>query len=219
MDLYAKIYNYCERGSSAAFWAEPLNAVSNIAFIAASLMAAWLIAQRARRGEHVGAVEVVLTIIVFIVGVGSFLFHTYATRWASYADVIPIGVFMIVYMAYALRRFMGLPWILVLVGLSGFVWSLKAATTIQCAHLGLLPITDAATGRCLNGSIAYTPALAALAITAVVLALMRHKAALSIGTAAAIFLVSLAARSLDFELCEVPALVAARSARTRSGIS
>ena len=39
-----------------------------------------------------------LILNVFVIGVGSFLFHTYATPRASAADVISIGVFMLVYL-------------------------------------------------------------------------------------------------------------------------
>ena len=39
MNLGEKIFIYCERGQDPSFWAEPLNAVSNAAFIIAALVA------------------------------------------------------------------------------------------------------------------------------------------------------------------------------------
>ena len=91
-----KIFAYCERAGDPAFWAEPFNAISNVAFLIAALAGAVLLVRtpnaRARR------IEWGLVLLVTIIGIGSFLFHTYATRWASVADTAPIGIFMIGYL-------------------------------------------------------------------------------------------------------------------------
>ena len=93
MDWGAKIYNYCERGGDPAFWAEPLNAVSNAAFIIAALFATREFFLRPS-GQR-GLAEAGLILLVYVIGIGNFLFHTYATRWASIADTAPIGLFML----------------------------------------------------------------------------------------------------------------------------
>src|SRR5262245_30433974 len=99
MDYWgAKIYNYCERGQESGFWAEPLNAISNAAFIIAALIATLAFFSQAR--ERRGLAEAGLILLVYVIGTGSFLFHTYATRWASIADTAPIGLFMLAYFAY-----------------------------------------------------------------------------------------------------------------------
>ena len=202
MDLTQKIYAYCERGANPAFWAEPLNAISNAAFIIAALVAAVQFARMPR--EQRGATEAALIALVFVIGIGSFLFHTYATRWASFADIVPIGIFMLAYFGYVLRRFMRLHWVLVILGLALFVLSLRYAATIDCPEQGaLLPITQAARGRCLNGTIAYLPAFLALLGASVLLAIMRHPASGHLAAAAIVFMASMAARTLDFELCEI----------------
>ncbi len=105
MNWNEKVFAYCERGSDPGFWAEPLNAVSNAAFIIAAVLA--LIDWRRSRRE---AMELLLIITVFLIGIGSFLFHTVATKWARFGDVAPIGVFMLGYLVFALRRFVGLNW-------------------------------------------------------------------------------------------------------------
>ncbi len=106
----------------------------------------------------------------------SFLFHTYATRWASFADVIPIGVFMIANLAYALRRFMGHPWIAVLLALQpSFV--AQGRSGIQCAHMGLLPSPTQPLAAVSMSPSPMRPALLALLVSALVLAAMRHRAA------------------------------------------
>jgi hypothetical protein len=200
MSLYDKIYNYCERGQDGAFWAEPLNAVSNGAFIVAALFAtvAWLALPRDRRGFA----EAVLIVLTYVIGVGSFLFHTYANRWSAYADTIPIGLFMLATFAFVLRRFFGLNWILVLVGLAAFFAALRYAGTIECRP-ALLPVTAAAGARCLNGTVGYTPAFFALAGSATGLAMMRHPAWRSLLVAALVFLVAMTFRTLDLEVCDL----------------
>ncbi len=45
---WGKVYSYCERGGDPSFWAEPLNALSNGAFIIAGLIAAWQLARSPR---------------------------------------------------------------------------------------------------------------------------------------------------------------------------
>jgi hypothetical protein len=74
---------YCER-VSPSFWAEPVNAVSNLAFLIAAI-AAFDLWRRAGKSDRA---------ILALVAVGSFAFHTLATRGAMWLDVIPIGLFI-----------------------------------------------------------------------------------------------------------------------------
>lgn len=207
MNWSERIYCYCERGSDPAFWAEPLNAVTNAAFILAAIFAA--VALMRRPAGHRGIVEALLVAIIFVMGVGSFLFHTYATAWAAYADTGPIAVFMVSYLAYALRRFVGLHWVWVAVGLGMFVAALKAAGGVQCQIALIAPA--AATQSCLNGTAGYAPAFVAMALIAIVLALVRHPAWRYLAAASAIFLVSMAFRTVDHEICEHTAILGHRT--------
>lgn len=105
MDWTAPIDAYCER-LDATFWSEPVNAVTNAAFLVAALLAFrdW----RARGQGDPAAL--LLIVIVALVGIGSFLFHTFATRWAALADVLPIALFINIYFCLALRRLVRLSW-------------------------------------------------------------------------------------------------------------
>jgi hypothetical protein len=201
MSLSDKVFIYCERGQDPAFWAEPLNAVSNAAFIIAALIAAW--EHFAAPPERRSLATAGLIALTFVIGVGSFLFHTYATRWASLADQIPIAVFMLAYLAFVLRRYLGLNWLLVAAGLAVFFASLRYAATIDCPQGELLPITARAGARCLNGTMGYSPAFFALALAALTLAALRHPAWRLLGLAAVVFLASMTFRTLDLELCEL----------------
>lgn len=196
-----RIFAYCERGLSPAFWAEPLNAVSNGAFIIAAV-AALMLWQR-HRHDLAGlparsTTELLLVLLVAVIGTGSFLFHTFATRWAMLADVIPISVFMVAYLGYALRRFVGLGWPATLTALGVFFLTIQAAESIDCD------------GRCLNGSVGYLPALAALVLIGLWLGWAGHPAARWVLAGAALFAVSLVFRTLDRTICPHTALFAGR---------
>ncbi|HEX5665527.1 MAG TPA: ceramidase domain-containing protein, partial [Hyphomicrobium sp.] len=114
-----KIFAYCERAGDPAFWAEPFNAISNVAFLIAALAGAVLLVRTPNARER--RIEWGLVLLVTIIGIGSFLFHTYATRWASVADTAPIGIFMIGYLGFAMRRFLGASYVAVLVALGLFI--------------------------------------------------------------------------------------------------
>lgn len=203
MDWNERIFRYCERGGDPVFWAEPLNAATNGAFIIAALFA--LLAWWRGRADTRGAPEGFLIVLMFAMGIGSFLFHTFATRWATYADTVPIGVFMLTYFGYALRRFFGLGWIGVFLGLAGFVASLKFAGGVHCGA-GFAGVTGAANGTCLNGTAAYVPAFLAMAAIGAGLAMTRHPAWRGFAAAAAIFLVSMALRTIDWQICDLTRL-------------
>lgn len=96
------IDSYCER-TDASYWAEPVNALSNLSFVVAAVVA-WRIARTA--GDRPAQL---LAVAAALVGVGSFLFHTHATRWALQADVWPIRVFVLLYVAVAVVRLLGVP--------------------------------------------------------------------------------------------------------------
>jgi hypothetical protein len=201
MDLSQKIFIYCERGQDPSFWAEPLNALTNAAFLLAALVAAYEYVRTPPSQRTLPAA--LLVALTFVIGIGSFLFHTYATRWASLADQIPIAIFMLAYFGFMLRRFVGLNWIGVLLGLAVFYATLRYAGSIECQQAGLLPITARAGARCLNGSAGYIPAAVALLGSAMVLAVLRHPAWRALALASAVFAASLTFRTLDTEICEL----------------
>lgn len=107
MDWTRAIDAYCER-TDPSFWAEPVNAVTNLGFV----IVAFLMWQRSA-GLKGGQV---LAVILGLIGVGSFLFHTFATPWAAAMDTTPILAFVLVYLFLANRDFWGLPWWGALIG-------------------------------------------------------------------------------------------------------
>ncbi len=186
MDLTRQIDGYCER-LGPGFWAEPLNAATNAAFILAALVALWL---AIRSGRLDGPVAWLIA-LTFAVGTGSFLFHTHATVWAAMTDTGPIGLFILSYIAIAMNRFGGFGWgrslLLMLAFLIGMV-ALSALLRVTLAPL-------------IGGSSSYVPALAALLGVGIWLRARAHAAGAWLLAAAGAFTLSLTFRALDAPLC------------------
>ncbi|SIN85852.1 ceramidase domain-containing protein [Vannielia litorea] len=188
MDWTAPIDGYCER-LSPAFWAEPVNALTNAAFLLAALVA---LLHARRIGQARGAVTV-LCLLLAAIGMGSLAFHTFATRWAALADVVPIQLFSLVALVAGLHRFTGaqgrrtallVPPVLAL--LIGATWGLALIAP---------PL--------LRGAVGYAPAFLSLWGFAALTAAQRSPPFGRMATAALVFTASLTARTLDGPLCAV----------------
>ncbi len=184
-DMNRPIVIYCER-TSAAWNAEPLNAVSNIAFFIAA-WAAWRLQRRRPNFALDGAVRL-LCVIVGVVGAGSFTFHTVATRWAEWADVIPILVFMIVYCWAILTAFFR--WPVVLKALATFV--LFGSTFY---------LESDEFEKVLWGGAMYLPTLAFLMAVGAGIGRRDASAGKPFFLAAALFALSFAGRTIDMPIC------------------
>lgn len=181
----AQVDNYCER-IDPSFWSEPLNAVTNAAFFLAAFVA-WRAAARAGRLEWMTWAMIALAVAV---GTGSFLFHTFATRWAGAADTIPILLFILFHLYAASRRYLGLPVLLALLAPALYV---PFTAAFLAAWGALLPGV--------SFSEPYLPVLIALVGFGAALRLRRHPAAGWLFAAAGVFLVSLTFRSIDGPVC------------------
>lgn len=178
---------YCERLSDA-FWAEPLNAISNAAFLLAAL-AAWLLLRRQGRRDWPAEA---LTALVGFIGVGSFLFHTMPQRWTLLADVVPIQLFALCYFGLALNRFLGLS------PLSAALGAILFLAACFGLASGLAPLLPAG----MRGSVGYAGFL--IGLFGVALATKSRGDAVTarrIAAAGLVFALSLTFRSLDSVLC------------------
>ncbi|KFC74376.1 Ceramidase [Bosea sp. LC85] len=180
---------YCERASQA-FWAEPMNALSNGAFILAAI-AGLLLCQRSRRRDWPAAALIAL---VLMIGIGSFLFHTMPQRWTLLADVLPIQFFAFSYFGLALVRFMRVRPAVAVGGILAFV---LASVLLEAGLGALLPPG-------MRGSAGYVSFV--LALFGVAFAVRRRNggdpAAGLIGLAGLVFALSLTLRTLDLVLCQ-----------------
>lgn len=261
MDLTRQVDIYCER-VSAAFWAEPLNALTNLAFVIAGIVALASEARASGAGSartlfagllmasgiiaiftHLIALAfaysspffpAALVVPVFVlgigalvagllalpanwrgaapdwavawlagnavvVGIGSFLFHTFATPWAGTADTGPIMLFILGYFTVAMHRYGGLGWrgagfatLLFLIAMGGMSSSLRRLREALPEGLEVL-----------FASSSYFPALVALWGVGLWLSQVRaHPAGIVLIRAAGIFAVSLTFRTMDGPLCD-----------------
>lgn len=189
--MFESIDNYCER-IGAAFWAEPLNAVTNLAFIVAAGLG-WNTMQRlsAQSAGHR-----FLIAVLFSIGIGSFLFHTFATRWAELADIIPILVFQITFLWLYSREVVQLSrtWASLLMA----VFFVVVAMGFQLKSLlGL----DPALPSPINGSEMYAGALVGVFGLALYHLYSERVGRFTLLGAFALFCLSLAFRTLDMAVC------------------
>lgn len=201
---------YCERNADA-FWAEPLNAVTNGWFIVAGVVAYVMWRRSGSRDWFVLA----LILNVLVIGVGSFLFHTRPSFITVLLDVVPIQIFVLAYLALAIRRFLGATLLAALGAIAGLtVFSLWIADQL---------------GPMMRGGVGYLPAMAALIIVGFALILRARSIVTGLGRAghrrpgeaemeegvraafagralllgAILFAVSLTFRTIDQPLCTI----------------
>jgi len=77
---------YCER-LDPSFWAEPTNALSNLSFIVAGFFLWRLRTPR----------SMLMAILVILIGLGSFSFHTFANRLTGLLDVLAIALYLVAF--------------------------------------------------------------------------------------------------------------------------
>lgn len=184
MDPWARVDLYCER-TDPSFWSEPLNALTNLAF----LVAAILIVTRARPEQgRLTWDAAVLAVLTALVGAGSFLFHTFATVWGRWLDLVFIAAFVYVLLALCLARVAGLGWRGMLAGL----------VLYAVCERGVLAAVPPGT---MGGSLLYLPPVLALAALAWYARHRAHPAAPRLAATVGVFIVAIAVRTVDLPLC------------------
>lgn len=182
MDLSAPVDLYCERLGPGLF-AEPLNALSNLAFLGAAL---WLLLRPgAATGPWYGRV---LAVLLFLIGLGSLSFHLFATVGTEILDVLFIGLFIYFFIACFFRHFLGWPW-----------WAAALTLPAFAGFSRLLQLPFPA--NTLNGSVGYLPPIAALLLMTLYLLARKQAQSTRLAAAAAIFVVSLTLRTMDQAWC------------------
>jgi hypothetical protein len=183
MDWFRQVNSYCER-TDASYWSEPVNAVTNLAFILAALYG-WRLS---RRADDRGGLW--LSAVLFVIGVGSYLFHTHAQIWAMLADTLPILVFILSYLFLATVRFFRLPlWAGAIAVVAYFPYS-------RLVTGGLEPLVGG-----LNGSLSYVPVPILIAGYAAALWRRRPETARGLLIGVGILALSLLFRTIDEAVC------------------
>jgi hypothetical protein len=177
--------SYCERAGDGALLAEPLNLFTNLCFIVAAIFAARLLLKNPgnRRLDLW-----LLVLFLFAIGIGSGLWHAVPTGHTVLMDVIPITLFINVYLVSALRRLLGFSWNKVV-----FWWFVYFAAGIGAQYV--LP------PDLLNGTIMYVPTFLTLAILTWVIAKRDSAVGSIFKKVLLVWLASLAFRTIDPEIC------------------
>ena len=180
MDWLAVVDGYCER-TGPGYWAEPLNAVSNLAFVLAALVMWGRV-----RGLPMGRA---MAVVLGVIGVGSWLFHTHANRLTGVLDVTPIAAFILLYVFAAARDFLGFRPLVAGTVAAGFVpWAV-----VLTPVFGALPFFAI--------SAMYWPVPVLILVFAALLARGAPDISRGLVIGAGILMVSLVFRSLDQSLC------------------
>ncbi len=172
----------CER-LDPSFWAEPANALTNLAFVLAGL----IILTRKQQPAHV------LGALIILIGLSSFLFHTFSDRITGTLDVLSIGIYLVAYAwlwpkwvtrtGYRMQALSVVALLLAIVVAVWLVWALK-------------PIWPDLPPGAYLGAWVYVLGLAILNAT------RQKRASRWLWATAGLFLVALTTRQLDMLLCE-----------------
>lgn len=180
MELTRAIDGYCER-LGPEYWAEPVNALTNLAFIIAGAVM-W----PRTGGEPLARA---LATVLFLIGIGSWLFHTHAQVWAAIADTLAIVVYVLIYI-YAINRH----------GWALSTWMAGGVTTLFVPYVAVLvPVLQQV--PFLNISAGYWPLPLMIGAYAVMLYRRDPALARGLGIGAAVLVASLVFRSLDEVVC------------------
>lgn len=194
MDWLAPVDGYCER-LAPGYWAEPVNALTNLAFVIAALVMAQRMGLAPGRAAQLAPAAKAsargLVGMLAAIGIGSWLFHTHANRLTGVMDVLPILGFILGYLYLAARDFLALGR-----GVAGAV----AAGFIPFAAV-LAPLIAQVPG--LRAAAGYAPVVVLIAAFALVLRARAPATARGLAIGAGLLSLSLVARSLDAPLCDV----------------
>ncbi|SMX32523.1 ceramidase domain-containing protein [Actibacterium lipolyticum] len=182
MNWTQQVDAYCER-VDPSYWSEPLNALTNAAF----LIAAFIMWRRVR-GQGLPLANALCAVLA-VIGIGSYLFHTHATNWASTADVLPILAYILLFIFAANRHFLNLGrW--PALGMTALFIPYAAATVPLFAMLPWL-----------GSSAGYAPVPLLILIYALILRRTAPETAKGLAIGVGILILSLTFRTVDEPLC------------------
>ncbi len=186
VDWPAPVDLYCERFGTSLF-AEPLNALSNLAFVAAGL---WLLTALPRRfapGKVPSPFEV-LAAMIALIGVCSGAFHVFATHWSQALDVGSIALFIYFFVVCFAHYVLDVRWTFAWMAAPAF-WAFGVIVQGPFEH------------GAFNGSVVYFPAWAGIALMTLGLASQQRPGTGLFAAAVLLFSASIILRSVDLEWC------------------
>lgn len=185
--IYTYLDSYCERAGDPGLWAEPLNAATNLFFFAAAILGAYMLGRATLKTR---AIDIWLLIASLAgIAVGSGLWHIVPRTETVMMDVIPITLFIHIYLIAALRRLLGLDW-----------WK-TAALIILYIAIGDVAAQSILPPDLLNGTIMYIPTYLTLLLLTGAVWQRDPATARSLMRVVMVWTVSLALRTVDGAIC------------------
>jgi hypothetical protein len=172
---------YCER-VGPGFWAEPVNAFTNIGFVFAAYFSWRIVLREQVQDSGIAAI----TGMIVAIGIGSFLFHTMPTAVTRWLDIVPIFVFQLLFLGLYSRRVIEL-W---MPG-SAFLLLVFLAAAVAASQFP----------EVINGSLIYAPALLVIFVLSAYHYQSRKLERHLLFAAASVFLLSVVLRSVDIRIC------------------
>ena len=179
---------YCERAGDPAFWAEPLNAVTNLFFIFFAVLAVRDMRSLADHPFKKTWDIWLLIFAMFAIGIGSGLWHTVASQWAVLADVIPIGIFINVFIFSVFIRVVGLSWC--------YTFGVWAGYTAAGMFIQSIFPPDF-----MHGTVMYLPTYLMLIALVAIMAIRNMRETAAFTALTLVWTLSLAMRTFDLEIC------------------
>lgn len=189
VDAPTHLFAYCERAGEAGLFAEPLNAITNLAFVIGAFLT-WKLLQTLKPLPVNRYWDIwTLTITMVVIGMGSALWHTVATQWAVMADVLPIYIFINIAIFSLFIRLIGLSF-----WRTACIW--LVFQVINAATQTVLPADT------LNGSLMYVPTFILLVIFVILLKKQQSGAMPILLSVSSVFFISLIFRTIDHSVCD-----------------
>jgi len=177
------LYDYCER-TGPGLLDEPVNLLTNLSFI----VAAGFIYRLMRDREQFNPGNILLLVLVAMIGIGSALFHSFATEWARLLDVVPIFLYQLAFLWLYMQRVARLGTFFRAVLVGGFLLVSLYALTFKAM---------------LNGSVMYLPAILSVMAVSVYHYSSKRVEPMLGWYALFVFALSLFFRTVDVSLCPV----------------
>ncbi len=173
---------YCER-LAPGLWAEPINALRNVAFFVAAFFAYIT----AGKYECLNWKSSILIFLLFYIGVGSTLFHSFATVLTLYMDVLPILFYQLAFIGLFSSSVIMLGW--------------RHISALYLAFITLTILCEQIPVSVMNGSLSYAPSILFIFGFGVWHYRNSEKEPFLLLGAACLFLLSILFRSLDMIVC------------------
>ena len=175
------MYYYCERIDSS-FWSEPLNAITNIAFLIVALI---LLLNYKNNNLAKNCAYLIICI-----GIGSFLFHTIPTRITGMMDTFSIAL-LVIYYIYNVNPsiFRIHPYYSILIVIIFPLICIVFGSVLKNSFLG--------------SSAFYIPILVYLALIATILWIRDNPVKKGMIITTLVFTLSICMRILDLKICHI----------------